>query len=249
MREPLLFSGIARPSVRVIERRKTGRPGTGWGDDPKEEALIVETSGNGRSYQVEHADAWWRDLAEVRIGDDRRVLRFLQMRGDPNGLLAPGKPIITSSWLPLIKALGQAATAWESEQVRVYSSLDEVARADAFPPSAFIPANAEVAAAFLHRMKPEEWKGQLYVAFRGLEAVPVATTLEAYCVAAAASSLRSRLPMRRCAYCSSWFLLHHRTAQWCSPSCRAAKFNNRASPHAFRADEVDHDAPKAKDLR
>jgi hypothetical protein len=178
-------------------------------------------------------------LAEVRIDDPTRVLRFLKMRGDPNGLLAPGKPIMTSSWLPLIGALRQAATAWEKEKVRVYASFEQAIRDEAFPPSAFIPANVEQAAAFLHRMKVEEWKGQLYVAFSGIEPVPVATSLEAYCVAAAASSLRARLPMRRCAYCNSWFTLHHKTAQWCSPSCRAAKFNDRPSPHAFRADELE----------
>lgn len=242
MREPLLFSGVARPSVRVIERRKTGRPGTGWGDDPREEALTVETSGQGRSYQVECADAWWRDLAEVRIGDDRRVRRFLQMRGDPLGKLEAGQPIDTAEWKGLILTLRQAAHAWESDEVRVYTSLEQVARADHFPVSAFIPENLEIAAGFLRNFSPE-WssdpKEGLYIAYRGIEAVPVARSLAAYCLAAAASSLRSRIAMRRCAYCSSWFLLHHKTAQWCSPSCRAAKFNNRPSPHAFRADELE----------
>jgi hypothetical protein len=238
MREPLVFSGVARPSVRVVERRITAVPGTGWGADPRQEALVIETSGKGRPYQVEHAEGWWRDLAELRIDDERRVLSLLQRRGDPHGLLQPGTAIVTSSWSAIVAVLRQAATAWQPEKVGECASLDELVRADAFPPSAFRPENAEYAAGFLHRMNPEEWKGQLYLAYRGLEPVPVATSLEAYCVAAAASSLRAGLPMRRCGYCASWFLLHHKTAQWCSPSCRAAKFNNRTSPHAFRADEV-----------
>ena len=98
MREPLVFSGVARPSVRVIERRMTAAPGTGWGADPRQEALIIETSGKGRPYQIEHAEGWWRDLAELRIDDEPRVLSFLKRRGDPNGLLQPGKAIVTSSW-------------------------------------------------------------------------------------------------------------------------------------------------------
>jgi hypothetical protein len=123
MREALLFSGLRRPAVRVVERR--GMPGrqrhSAWVGDSGElqwqEALVIETSGNGRPYEVECAEAWWRDLAEVRLDDERRVVSFLQRRGDPIGKLEPGKPIITSEWEPLHIVLRQVSRAWESDKV------------------------------------------------------------------------------------------------------------------------------------
>jgi hypothetical protein len=72
----------------------------------------------------------------------------------------------------------------------------------------------------------------------GLQPIVSAGTLASYCVAAAAASLRSALPMRRCEYCASWFLLHYAPARCCSVSCGAAMANKRTSPHAFRAEEA-----------
>ena len=73
MREPLLFSGIRYPSAQVVERREIpGRQRSGFGVQ-WQETLVVEATGNGRPYQVKHAEGWWRDLAEVRFDDERRV--------------------------------------------------------------------------------------------------------------------------------------------------------------------------------
>jgi len=57
--------------------------------------LIVETTGEGRVYSVDFAEAWWRGLVSVEVpfADEKRVLSFLQRRGDPFDLLAPGRQI------------------------------------------------------------------------------------------------------------------------------------------------------------
>ena len=83
---------------------------------PLTDALIIETSGKGRPYDVTHAEAWWRDFAELPIDDERRVLSFLARRGDPFGQLAPdGKQISTYHWLGLKAVLEQAAAAWDPQ--------------------------------------------------------------------------------------------------------------------------------------
>jgi hypothetical protein len=257
MREALLFSGLRRPAVSVVERQKIfGRHRSGWVDETDEPpvaiALVVETTGNGRPYEVKHAEGWWRDFSEVRIDDDRTVLRFLQMRGDPFGELEPGKPIVTSYWASLIRVLRQAATAWEpvgeyetvddlrglipiEEMLGRYVRNPELAQRKV---SAFRPKFSEGAAGFL-RALPSAWTSALSVTYDGLEPVLTAKSLAAYLTAAAAVSLRAGLPMRRCDYCSSWFSIHHGKALWCSPSCRAAAFNERKSPHVLH--QQDHD--------
>ena len=118
MREALLFSGLRRPAVRVVEHQKIfGRRRSGFidetGEPPAAIALVIETTGNGRPYQVKYAEGWWRDLAEVQIDDERTVVRFLQMRGDPFGELEPGRPISTAYWADLIRVLRRAASAWQ----------------------------------------------------------------------------------------------------------------------------------------
>jgi hypothetical protein len=240
MREALLFSGLRRPAVRVVERKEIpGRQASGFGLQ-WQNALVIETSGNGRPYQTRFAEGWWRDLAEVRIDDESRVLRFLQQRGDPFGELEPGRPIVTSHWQSLITLLRQAASAWERPEV-ISRTLEEVLGREPSPDegiSAFRSERREGAAGFLRALQPE-WTSQLSVTYDDLEPVVVAKSLAAYCAAAAAASLRAGLPMRRCAYCSSWFTLHHSKGLWCSASCRAATFNRRKSPHGLH--QQDHD--------
>ena len=64
MYEPLLFSGLSWPGARVVQRGPIpvvsdpifvleGK--LEWLD-----ALVVNTGGKGRAYQVEHAEGWWR---------------------------------------------------------------------------------------------------------------------------------------------------------------------------------------------
>jgi len=225
MREPLLFSGLRWPAAKVVTRGLVlGTSSTGekvpWFD-----ALIIETTGNGRSYSVTHAEAWWRDLADLSLDKEQRVLSFLARRGDPLGKLAPdGTQISSHEWLGLKAALGQAAGAWgETDETDV---------------SRFRPELLEAAERFLLNFG-SEWTSQLGVVYQGVVPVVSTKSLAAYMCAAAAASLRAGLPMRRCDYCNSWFTLHYANARQCSASCRAARFNKRRSPHGFLPQ--DHD--------
>jgi hypothetical protein len=261
MREALLFSGLRRPAVRVVEHQKIfGRHRSGFvdetGEPPVAIALVVETTGNGRPYQVKHAEGWWRDFSEVRIDDERTVVRFLQMRGAPFGDLEPGQPISTAYWADLVRVLRRAAAAWEpiAEYETVggaASTLGEtLGRAIRDPKSAHMKVSAfrselfAAAVGFLRELK-SEWTSELSVTYDGLKPVLIANSLAAYLTAAAASSLRAKLPMRRCDYCSSWFTLHHSKALWCSPSCRAATFNRRKSPHELHQQNHDEEGNDA----
>jgi hypothetical protein len=150
------------------------------------------------------------------------VVSFLQRRGDPLGQLEPGKPIASHTWLDLITVLRQAAQVWEP---RTDLQLSRP-----------IADSAEPAAGFLRALNPA-WEGELGVTYRGLQPIVVAKSLAAYCVACAAAALRQRLPMRRCDFCTGWFTVHYAAAQHCSASCRAARHNNRSSPHGFRSED------------
>jgi len=226
MREVLLFDGIRWSGAKVVARGRV----VGSGFDGKKvhlsDALIIETTGNGRPYSVTHAEAWWRDLADLSIDDERRVLSFLARRGDPFGELAPdGKQISTHLWLGLKAKLGLAAAAWDPLR-------------DETGVSRFRPEMLEAAERFLLDVGAE-WTDQLSVVYQGLLPVLRAKVLVAYMTAAAAASLRAGLDMRRCDYCSSWFTLHYANARQCSASCRAARFNNRRSPHGFLPEDQD----------
>jgi hypothetical protein len=226
MREPLLFDGIRWSGAKVVARGQVVGSGSDGKKVPWTDALIIETTGNGRPYSVTHAEAWWRDLADLPIDDERRVLSFLARRGDPFGELAPdGKQISTHHWLSLKTVLRQAARAWSPLQ-------------DETGVSRFHPEMLEVAERFLLNFGTE-WTGQLSVVYQGLVPVLSAKVLAAYMCAAAAASLRAGLDMRRCDYCNSWFTLHYANARQCSASCRAARFNNRRSPHGFLQEDQD----------
>jgi hypothetical protein len=232
VREPLLFEGIRWSGAKVVARRQVVGPGLAGKKVPFFDALIIETTGKGRSYSVTHAEAWWRDFADLPLDDERRVLSFLARRGDPFGQLAPdGTQISTREWLGLKAVFGQAAAAWNPWP-------DEGV-------SRFRPDMLEFAERFLHPPNlGTEWTSQLNVVYRGLLPVLSTKVLAAYMCAAAAASLRAGLDMRRCDYCSSWFTLHYANARQCSASCRAARFNQRRSPHGFRPQ--DHD-PQGSD--
>ena len=56
------------------------------------------------------------DLAELALDDEKRVLSFLQRRGDPLGQLAPhGKQVITYDWRHLKAVLERAVVAWDKQ--------------------------------------------------------------------------------------------------------------------------------------
>jgi hypothetical protein len=180
MREKLFFDGLAWPAARIIGRERVpGRYVSGFfgGDQPNEaETFVVDTSGNGRSYQMQYAEGWWRDLAELRTTDERQVLSFLARRGDLFGELKPGDPIRTVWWDSLITQLRQAAHAWEP-----ITRLTDISTLRPDEPS------YETAKSFLVGI-PRGWTAYLDVTYDGLTPVLRAKVLAAYLTAAAAAN-------------------------------------------------------------
>ena len=177
MREKLFFDGLAWPAARIIGRERVpGRHASGFfgGVQPNEaETFVVDTSGNGRAYQMQYAEGWWRDLAELRTTDERQVLS------------KPGQPVRVVWWDALIVQLREAAHAWEP--VTTMTSISALRPGDPY----------EAAKTFL-RPLPPHWTTALEVTYDGLVPVLWAKSLAAYVTAAAAVSLRQRRPMRRC---------------------------------------------------
>jgi hypothetical protein len=220
VRDALLFSGRRWPAAQIAGRRRVTVIATGFVSDTGEmEVPVITTTGQGQRYEVESVEGWWRDFAELQVGDEHRALSFVRRRGDPSRVLAPERSLHTGYWVEHLNGLRTAALCWESR-----NDLEV---------SKFI-ADDEHVALFLRKLHPT-WcaADQMGLTYRGLAPTPVAHSLAAYLVAAAISSIRRRVPMRRCQYCSSWFELHRRAAVFCSPSCRAAHFNKRISPHGL----------------
>src|SRR5262245_1784038 len=239
MREPLFFSGIRWPAARVVARKQV------VDDDPDHrgrkvpflDTLIIETTGQGRPYSVDQVEGWWRDLAEFRLDDERRVLSFLQRRGDPFGeLKSDGTQISTYDWRDLKKVLERAAQAWDPQPGETGVShfhLEERSKADRMFASVTGRSDGRAADGRAGRAS-DGWAEELSGSFRGgITPTLRAKILAAYLCAAAAASVRGGLDMRRCDYCSSWFTLHYANARQCSDSCRAARFNKRTSPHGL----------------
>jgi hypothetical protein len=219
VRDALLFSGSRWPAAQATGRRLAAVLATGFVTDTDEvEVVTLATTGQGQRYQVDTVEGWWRDFAELLVGDEHGAVSFVRRRGDPRGELTPDRPTHTGRWAPLLNVLFTAALCWESR-------LDlEISK--------FVATDDRIEL-FLSLL-PATWaKEELGVAYHGLDPIPVAHTLAGYLIASAISAIRRRVPMRRCTYCSSWFELHRREAVYCSPSCRAAHFNNRISPHGL----------------
>src|SRR5262245_41177783 len=229
MREPLLFDGIRWPGAKVVDRRQVIAANSTGEKVPFLDALIIETTGNGRPYSVTHTEGWWRDFANLLLDHEESVLSFLSRSGDPFGELAPGgKQISTYHWFGLKAALRAAAAAWTPLDK---TGVSHFRRSE--------PDMLEYAGRFLHSFRTDEWTSQLSVVYEDLIPVLRAKMLAAYMLAAAAASLRAGLDMRHCDYCNSWFTLHYANARQCSASCRAARVNKRSSPHGFLPQDND----------
>jgi hypothetical protein len=72
VRELLLFRGLAWPAARVSTANPFPVSGLPASAISGRKPLVIDTGGSGRAYEIETAEAWWRDLAEVRIDDERR---------------------------------------------------------------------------------------------------------------------------------------------------------------------------------
>ena len=226
MHEPLFFAGTRWSGARVVGRKQVvaSDPDHRSRKVPFVDTLIIDTRGSGRPYEVHFAESWWRDLAEFALDDERRVVSFLQRRGDPSGVLAPGgQQISTYDWRDLKAVLERAVVAWNPQ-------------VDADGVSHFRLGNLRSAEHMLDMTIGEAstgWAKETDNYYSGITLMDRALTLRAYMVAAAAADVRGGLDMRRCDYCHSWFTLHRSDARWCSRSCRAASSNQRKSPHAF----------------
>jgi hypothetical protein len=182
-------------------------------------ALVIEASGGGRPYNVKNPEAWWRDLTEVTSANEARAIAFVRRRGDPLALLEQGKSTGTGGWLGLIAHLQPAAAAWGPLDAEGVSTFTEDG-----------PEWARVFADGLPAGWEKEHMGHRRV---GLHLMPVAHRLDAYLVASALACLRQRRPMRRCAFCHSWFTRNHAAAEFCSAACRSASSNGRKAPYGL----------------
>jgi hypothetical protein len=220
MDDLLLFTGTRWGGAKVVDRKEVAisRP-TPDGTVLTDITLIVGTTGEGRVYSVDSAEAWWRDFSETPFADEGRVLSFLQRRGDPFNLLAPGRQISTCDWYQLSGVLRAAAQLWDRAP-------------DAAGVSHFHSEDLPIVQTLFDSERGWPWANAISVIYRNAVVGQHAATLAAYMWASAAASLRGGRPMRRCEYCSSWFTLNRSDARWCSSSCRAAGSNKRKSPHA-----------------
>src|SRR6266540_501532 len=133
MRELLYFSGTRWGGAKVVARKQVvdDDPDHRGRKVPLVDTLIIETTGVGRPYLVDHVEGWWRDLAEFRLDDERRVLSFLQRRGDPFGKLkSDGTQISTYDWRDLKRVLERAAQGWAEElSVSYHGGITPIYRA------------------------------------------------------------------------------------------------------------------------
>ena len=237
MCDALLFAGTRWPAAKVVARKKvvdsdlehSGR------QVPLVDTLIIETTGLGRPYVVDHVEGWWRDLAEFRLDDERRVLSFLQRRGDPFGKLkSDGTQIFH---LRLARPQEGARTGGGS--MGPATGRD---RRVALPPEEAQQGRAHVRmvtgrSADGPRTRPR--RGRMGRGAQRFLCGGITRTLP--------RQNTRRLPVRRCRrfgargpryaplrlLLARWFTLHHSDARWCSSSCRAAASNKRRSPHGF----------------
>ena len=185
MREPLLFSGIRWPAAQGSSPANRSSTATSI---PAEEGALGRHAHHrdqrpGRPYEVNFAEGWWRDLAELPLDDEKRVLSFLQRRGDPFGVLAPGgKQISTYDWRDLKSGARTGGGGMGSA----------TGRGPACRTSARRSAAAQSACS-IWRLGPKprpDGPMNLGVTIRGITPIHRAKTLAAYMCAAAAASVR-----------------------------------------------------------
>src|SRR5262249_25609887 len=115
VRDALLFSGLRWPAAEVTSRRPIRVLATGFVDDEgRVEVPVITTTGQGQQYQVESTEGWWRDFAELTIGDERRALSFVRRRGDPRAMLTPVRPPQPGSWGGQLAGLAPGSLCRES---------------------------------------------------------------------------------------------------------------------------------------
>src|SRR5262249_27754661 len=157
--------------------------------------------------------------AAIDLTDTAEALRFIARHGDPLGDLDRGERASTNApWFAVMDALDRIADAWAPlDRNGISFSSDDRDR-------------LEVAQRALRELAPPDENGLQGIEWiahgRGL--VPRAQNLQSFMVASAASALRRGIAMRRCRYCVDWFELRRSDATYCSGSCQAADYKQRA---------------------
>jgi hypothetical protein len=198
---------------------------------PPRPVFTIAPSGQGRVWEARAAEGFWRDFVEIDFGDADAVLKFVQRRGDPWGLLEQDAETLTQVWYGIAAILGAPARAYEPAGADGISrfTTDRQRRLEA---ESFLKNDAELLRAVEPILDPA-----------GRSPYPVlrAKTLAAFMALSAAHAVEQRLPMRRCAHCASWFHIGRSDAQFCSGTCRAAKHNSSTregqTQHGQRAQE------------
>jgi hypothetical protein len=213
--------------------------------------FAFEASGGGQQWDTDRPMGFWRNFAAIDLTDTTDALRFVARHGDPFGHLddndarlnqlnrhtpemgrAYGKAARavprpnrlpaggSEPWPALALALDAIAGAWDPLDPNAISFLgDDRDRLEVAQRALY-----ELARPDKEGLPDIEWIAQ----GRGL--VPRARTLRAFMIASAASALRRGVAMKKCAYahCGDWFELRRTDAFYCSGSCQAADYKQRA---------------------
>jgi hypothetical protein len=159
----------------------------------------------GRIWETDTAEGFWRSFAELDLTAPDAITGFVRRRGLPFPLGAEG------DWSSLQRYLQIPAGAWEPAD----ENGDSLFSTD--------PSKLKFAEGIAVRIDRPLLEG-------GFRAAPdpkgrprlvhEATSLAAFMAASALMGLNSRLPMRRCRHCDSWFYRARKDALFCSASCR-----------------------------
>lgn len=169
--------------------------------------LIISASGRGRFYAAYESEGWWRDFAECDLENEDRVLSFVKQRGDPSGTIETTLIARTADWVQPQKVLKAVAAGWEGGKFA--GGCDE--------------------------FSPVEWGASLDVSYERWSPRIQARNLMSFMLASAADAVFTKVTMRRCRHCQSWFHERRRGREFCSPGCRSAECNGRVSPYAVAA--------------
>jgi len=187
--------------------------------------FAFRASGGGQQWDTDQPMAFWRNFAAMDLTHGGEALDFIKRHGDPFGYLdlEPARPNqppagTNAEWPALKAALREIAQAWDPLDPNEISFISndrdrlEVAQRALY----------ELARPDKEGLQDVEWIAQ----GRGL--VPRARTLRAFMIASAASALRRGIAMKKCAYCDDFFELKRTDAIYCSGSCQAADYKQRA---------------------
>jgi hypothetical protein len=231
VRDTLVFRGRRWLAVETVGRLF-----------PNERHFSFQVSGNGQRWSTERPLAFWRNFAALNLNDVNDAMIFLTRHGDPfghldgepydrdKGLFLPRGHTFSAKWSALQDELKRIAAAWdEPDSNGVYLISRDPQRLGAAQDALY-----ELAPPDKTGLPDFEWIAQ----GRGL--VPRARTLRAFMIASAASALQRGIKMRVCACCHEFFELRRSDALYCSGSCQAAHYKQKAMASHKRKGRPSH---------